>query len=347
MAIYNVDSLGITKGSNTYNITADRIHLYATLESFPETGVEKHLYITEDENVIYRWDGEDYISISSGSETEGLFTVVDTTLTVDGWSSTSPYTYNWTNNKISGDCAVKVSFLDGAKNTNVLYIEYEKISGGIQFTAPELPTSAIPVRVYIICTNSGGGGGGSDKTDATTVSVTGFDRNTIDGAISAYNALSAGFHGTCYITFKSNCTAIAIVNKTSSTSGSMLYQTELDELPFYLTKISSQYTLVQLESHDDNKMLYVTKTNIAIDNGDIDIDLSSDIPNGYSIYNVIAHVVYGGTSVYMLPWFKNDSYQCLFVHSWSGTTVKIVNVNSGSWGACTVCFTCFLKKNDS
>lgn len=82
MATYDIDSLDITKGSNTYKINADRIHPYATLDDFPATGIEKHLYITEDENIIYRWDGQEYVPISSAGGARFPFTVIDGKLNV-------------------------------------------------------------------------------------------------------------------------------------------------------------------------------------------------------------------------------------------------------------------------
>lgn len=88
--------------------------------------------------------------IRSAVQPANVYLDLDITLATSGWSSAAPYTYNWTSDKINDSCSVKVSFLDGAEDTNPLYLEYEKTAGGIQFVAPVKPTAAIPVRIHII-----------------------------------------------------------------------------------------------------------------------------------------------------------------------------------------------------
>ena len=56
MATYEVDSLSISKGGNTYNVYADRNKRYSTLAGFPQTGKNGYLYIAEDTGYIYIWD---------------------------------------------------------------------------------------------------------------------------------------------------------------------------------------------------------------------------------------------------------------------------------------------------
>lgn len=75
---------------------------------------------------------------------------LDVSLEVSGWSNSAPYVYNWMNNKVTTECAVKVNYLEGAEDTDDLYIGYEKIVGGIQFESPTKPTAAIPVRIHIV-----------------------------------------------------------------------------------------------------------------------------------------------------------------------------------------------------
>lgn len=75
---------------------------------------------------------------------------LDVSLEVSGWSNSAPYVYNWMNNKVTTECAVKVNYLEGAEDTDELYIGYEKIVGGIQFESPTKPTAAIPVRIHIV-----------------------------------------------------------------------------------------------------------------------------------------------------------------------------------------------------
>ena len=75
---------------------------------------------------------------------------LDVSLEVGGWSDSAPYVYNWMNNKVTTECAVKVNYLEGAEDTDELYIGYEKFVGGIQFESPTKPTAAIPVRIHIV-----------------------------------------------------------------------------------------------------------------------------------------------------------------------------------------------------
>lgn len=75
---------------------------------------------------------------------------ISTSLPANGWSQSSPYVQIWTNNKVTDECAVKVEFPAEATNTGITYLEYEKVAGGVKFTAPSLPSTAIPVIVHII-----------------------------------------------------------------------------------------------------------------------------------------------------------------------------------------------------
>lgn len=75
---------------------------------------------------------------------------ISTSLSASGWTNSSPYTQTWLNNKVSDECGIKVEFLAGAVNNDVLYLEYEKVPGGVKFTAPKKPSTDIPVVVHII-----------------------------------------------------------------------------------------------------------------------------------------------------------------------------------------------------
>ena len=75
---------------------------------------------------------------------------ISTSLLPADWSSSAPYIQVWTNNKVTDECAVKVEFPAEAASTNVTYLEFEKVAGGVKFTAPVKPATAIPVIVHII-----------------------------------------------------------------------------------------------------------------------------------------------------------------------------------------------------
>ena len=108
-------------------------------------------------------------------------TDIDISISANGWSNESPYTYTYTNNHISTGCVVKVSFLEGSEDsTKPLYLEYEKVTNGVRFVAPIKPTSAIPVRIHI------------QNADATSTAATSADQvstNAVSGAANVGQAL--------------------------------------------------------------------------------------------------------------------------------------------------------------
>lgn len=75
---------------------------------------------------------------------------VSLTIPANGWSNSSPYTYTWESDKITTQCRVIVDFSNGTTVIDVPYVTYEKVNGGVQFTAPAQPTTDIPVKVHII-----------------------------------------------------------------------------------------------------------------------------------------------------------------------------------------------------
>lgn len=107
---------------------------------------------------------------------------MDITIATTDWSSSAPYTYDWMNQVISGDCSVEVNYLAGALNYKDVYISYEKITGGIEFTAPVKPTVDIPVRIHIVNTLA------SDVLDLSGDMVS---TSAVSGAVNVDEALSS------------------------------------------------------------------------------------------------------------------------------------------------------------
>ena len=108
---------------------------------------------------------------------------VDVSLPTTGWTGNGPYTYTYNNAHISTGCKVKVNFLETESTSGgVLYLEYEKIVGGVQFTAQSVPTDPIPVRIHIL------------NADAESIMATTADEvstNAVAGASNVEQALSA------------------------------------------------------------------------------------------------------------------------------------------------------------
>lgn len=66
----------------------------------------------------------------------------------------SDYVYTWSDTRVAASCAVQVYFYDGSEDTNIAYIEYAKVSGGVKFFSRELPTTDLPLIVYIVTAES-------------------------------------------------------------------------------------------------------------------------------------------------------------------------------------------------
>ena len=66
MATFDVDTLSITKGSDTYYLDAKSVIVCDSEEDFPATGVAGKIYVAEDSNAVYRWDNtlSEYVSIA-------------------------------------------------------------------------------------------------------------------------------------------------------------------------------------------------------------------------------------------------------------------------------------------
>lgn len=99
-------------------------------------------------DVLVKRSGTDYDYEWSD---EVLHPVVNVSMTipVNGWSNSSPYTYTWTDSRVTATSDVEVEYLSGAEDADGDYIEYEKVSGGIEFTSPTKPTTGIPVAITI------------------------------------------------------------------------------------------------------------------------------------------------------------------------------------------------------
>lgn len=77
---------------------------------------------------------------------------VDISFTVpaNGWSENSPYTYTWTNSNILSNSRVTVGFASGNSSTDVIYLDCEKVTGGIQLTSSVKPSAALYLVAHII-----------------------------------------------------------------------------------------------------------------------------------------------------------------------------------------------------
>lgn len=77
----------------------------------------------------------------------------DIAIATTDWS-TSPYTYTWTNANVTSTCYIMVVFKTDPRSVFAGDLNYDKVTGGIQFTATSLPTGTLNVVVTIIDSNT-------------------------------------------------------------------------------------------------------------------------------------------------------------------------------------------------
>mgnify|MGYP007013875425 CR=1 FL=1 len=99
-----------------------------------------------------------------------------------GWTNSSPYTYTWTSSQVTAECAVEVYFSTGSNTTTIPYLEYEKVSGGVKFTAPSKPSENIPVIIRIL---------NADAEFAANVTADAVSTSAVYGASNVEQALSS------------------------------------------------------------------------------------------------------------------------------------------------------------
>ena len=119
--------------------------------------------------------------ISYISDVENAVQEISLTISSSSWSSTSPFTYSWTDSRIKTGSSIDVDFLDTSSDTSAAYITYEKISGGILFTASNQPSADIQISIRIVNAQADAG----NTINADTVST-----DSISGATNVDEALT-------------------------------------------------------------------------------------------------------------------------------------------------------------
>ena len=107
---------------------------------------------------------------------------IDITIPASGWSSTAPYIYTYSNAHITTGCAVEVNYLESENADTVLYLEYEKVNGGVRFEAPTKPSAGIPVRIHIM---------NADATSVLSITADEVSTDAVSGTSNVEDALSS------------------------------------------------------------------------------------------------------------------------------------------------------------
>lgn len=148
------------------------------------TGLQQDLngyYNSQDQT--WTWNSFNSEISDLNTRTSNVVTEIPLTIAASSWSSTSPYTYTWTDSRVLSDSSIEVDILNTSADTAVDYIDYAKSSGGggIVFTANNAPTANI--NVVITITNAQAHAGSS--IDADTVAT-----DAVSGASNVDEALS-------------------------------------------------------------------------------------------------------------------------------------------------------------
>lgn len=124
---------------------------------------------------------DDVENLIEAIQPTNVYVDLPVSIPTSGWSNSSPYVYTYTNSKITAECGIEVDFLANSENADVMYLEYEKVAGGVQFTAPKKPTVAIPVNIRVI---------NADAEAFESISADMVSTNAVPGAANAEQALS-------------------------------------------------------------------------------------------------------------------------------------------------------------
>lgn len=90
-----------------------------------------------------------HIQIVEVVEMESYDIDIPVTIAVSDWSDTSPYTYTYSDSRITDGCSVEVYFADGAENCDVRLLDYAKGTNSVTITADVLPAQSLPVIIHI------------------------------------------------------------------------------------------------------------------------------------------------------------------------------------------------------
>ena len=81
---------------------------------------------------------------------ENVCTEHSVTILATDWSSSSPYTYEWTNSLVTSSCSVEVELRDGAGAAEIETLEWAKTTGKVTFTTEEVAAASLPITIRII-----------------------------------------------------------------------------------------------------------------------------------------------------------------------------------------------------
>ena len=166
---------------------------------------------------------------------------LDYTIPSSGWSNSSPYIHTYSNNKITTECAISVSFLEGQSSANPLYLDCEKVTNGVRFTAPVKPSVDIPVRIHVI---------NAEADSITSINADMVSTNAISGSSNVQQALgSLNSHITNLNinTISSSTSLLALFNAMSNDTVKRFYSSTGNNFTDYPSGISANNPFIIIE----------------------------------------------------------------------------------------------------
>ena len=303
-------------------------------------------------------------NLTSAVQPTNIYEDISVSLPANGWTNSAPYTYTWTSSKVTSECGVEVGFEDAAKSTGIMTLTYEKVAGGIQFTAPSKPSVAIPVTVRII---------NADAESITSLDAEMVSTNAISGASNVQQALgtlnsktstfyryssektTASFptglflfeimDGTTIgnVTVQGNCRGIAantgssvqfiVSNVTGYTYSGGYYQT------WAIERLDDYRNTITLSAYNNVTILHNNSWRCGnIVHIEVDIETSAAISENTSLLNVPSAYRPDRTirGIYMNVTSKSFGYSASL-----GTTGEINQYNAGTLASGSTVYMCF------
>ena len=171
------------------------------------------------------------------------------TIATSSWATTSPYTYTWTDSRVTAGCRVEVAFDSSSTDASVEYISFEKVSGGIKFTAPSIPTASIAVVVTLVNAQTG-------NVQAIQASDVSISNTGISGAANVNEALTS---------LNEQIKKATYTSVTTSASGN--YATNIDANSYYCVGVYIQNAACltfPYKSSSGKIAIHVTNTNMEV-----------------------------------------------------------------------------------
>ena len=165
------------------------------------------------------------------------FQEIEITIDDTDWSATSPYTYTWTSSAITPSCKISLFFKTNPRTVFSGDISYDKVTGGIEFTATQVPSDTINLIVQVF------------DSDITYMA----DQNMVSAAVTEWldeNITGKGTAVDATLSISGMAADAKVVGDTLNFSKTRLPSKNLNVTPYTTTTING----VTFTVNDDNSL---------------------------------------------------------------------------------------------